>query len=170
MDCSSNHTHLEWSWAPTLVKQFPGKAHRPRNGMKNPPHYGLVSSVRICRGRQGKALPLTQPYYPGSDRSTVPGCHVHDMHPHRPWRRGGLGVSGHLLGCCSHSSPENSTRHLLRQHPAPQWTLRGIMVGDFCCKFTIDSENYRILKIGWQLAKSRARGWCIVFLFTVYYM
>jgi len=71
VDCFSNHTHLEWSCAPTLVNQFPGKAHRPRNGMKNPPHYGIVSSVRIWRGRQGEALPLTQPDRPGSDRSTV---------------------------------------------------------------------------------------------------
>ena len=30
VDCSSNHTPVEWSWAPTLVKRFPGKAHRPR--------------------------------------------------------------------------------------------------------------------------------------------
>jgi len=68
VDCSSNqYTPLEWSWAPTVVYQFPGKAHRPRTDLENPPHYGLLSSMRICRGRQGKALPLTQP-----DRSTVP--------------------------------------------------------------------------------------------------
>ena len=34
VDCSSNHTTLEWSWAPTLVKQVQGKAHRPRKGLK----------------------------------------------------------------------------------------------------------------------------------------
>jgi len=88
----------------------------------------LIMASFLPRGSveavKAKALPLTQPYYPGSDRSTVPGCHVHDMHPHRPWRQGGLGVSGHLLGCSSRWSPENSTRHLLRQHPAPQWTAR----------------------------------------------
>ena len=42
VDCSSNHTPLEWSLAFTLVNQFPGKAHRPRKGMENPPHYGHV--------------------------------------------------------------------------------------------------------------------------------
>ena len=66
------HT-LEWSSAPTLINQFPGKAHMPRKGLENSPHYGLVSSVRIWRGRQGEALPLTQPDRPGSNRSTVPG-------------------------------------------------------------------------------------------------
>jgi len=35
--------------------------------MENPPHRGLVSSTRIWRGRQGKAVPLTQPDYPGSE-------------------------------------------------------------------------------------------------------
>ena len=42
VDCSSNHTHLEWSWAPTVVERFPGKARRPRKGLENPPHYGHV--------------------------------------------------------------------------------------------------------------------------------
>ena len=64
---SLNHTHREWSWPPTLVDQFPGKAHTPRKGMENPPHRGLVSSTRIWRDRQGKAVPLTQPDYPGSE-------------------------------------------------------------------------------------------------------
>jgi len=64
---SLNHTLREWSWPPTLVDQFPGKAHMPRKGMENPPHRGLVSSTRIWRDRQGKALPLTPPDYPGSE-------------------------------------------------------------------------------------------------------
>ena len=64
---SLNHTPRGWSWPPTLVDQFPGKAHTPRKGMENPPHRGLVSSTRIWRDRQGKAVPLTQSVYPGSE-------------------------------------------------------------------------------------------------------
>jgi len=49
-DCSSNHTPFEWSWDPTLVKRFPGKAHMPRKGLKSPPHSGLFYFVRFWTG------------------------------------------------------------------------------------------------------------------------
>jgi len=55
VDCSSNqYTPLEWSWAPTVVYQFPGKAHRLRTGLENPPHYGLFlpwGSAEAVRAR-----------------------------------------------------------------------------------------------------------------------
>ena len=32
------------------------------------------SSLSMCRGREGKPLPLTEPDHPGSDRSMTPRC------------------------------------------------------------------------------------------------
>jgi len=33
-----NHTPREWRWAHTLAQRFPSKFHRPRKGLKSPPH------------------------------------------------------------------------------------------------------------------------------------
>jgi len=42
-DGDGESTSTVWcGMASTLVKQIQGKAHRPRKGMENPPHYGHV--------------------------------------------------------------------------------------------------------------------------------
>jgi len=68
LNCFSNHTPLEWRWAPTVVQRFPSKAHRLYlKGLKRT--HGHVEGIEKATCHLTKALSFCEDL----DGSSRPG-------------------------------------------------------------------------------------------------